>query len=137
MDGYALMFDGGELEAFDYDEHGFQRAIYRYASGITRTVETGFRPMRYAGVYDPGTSYHLNDVVTASGCMWVCKAAQVTGMRPGTDEAARDWQLAVKSGRDGRDGAAGARGDRGERGEQGPPGVTAIRAPKKSNGATP
>ena len=60
---------------FEYDEHGFQRAIYRYASGITRArVETGFRPMRYAGVYDPGTSYHLNDVVTASGCMWMCKS---------------------------------------------------------------
>lgn len=134
VDGYALMFDGHELATYEYDERGYQLAIYRYASGREHRVATGFRPFRYAGVYDHATTYHLNDAVTASGCMWMCKAVHVTAMRPGTDEAARHWQLAVKSGRDGKDGAPGPKGDPGE---QGPPGVAAPRPTKgKANGVT-
>ena len=134
VDGYALMFDGCEIATYEYDERGYQVANYRYASGRVNKVATGFRPFRYAGVYDHGTTYHLNDAVTASGCMWMCKAIHVSGAKPGTDEAARHWQLAVKSGRDGRDGAPGPKGD------PGPPGPAGPAAPRpnkgKANGVT-
>jgi len=134
VDGYALMFDGHELATYEYDERGYQLAIYRHASGREHRVATGLRPFRYAGVYDHATTYHLNDAVTANGCMWMCKAVHVTASRPGTDEAARHWQLAVKSGRDGKDGAPGPAGPRGE---PGPPGVAPPRPTKgKANGVT-
>lgn len=134
VDGYGLMFDGHELAGYEYDERGYQVAIYRYASGREHRAATGFRPFRYAGVYDHATTYHLNDAVTANGCMWMCKAVHVTAVRPGTDEAARHWQLAVKSGRDGKDGAPGPKGDPGA---QGPPGIAPPRPTKgKANGVT-
>lgn len=132
VDGYLLMFDGHELSGYETDEAGYQVAVYRYASGLVRKVSTGMRPMGYAGVYDHETSYHLNDVVTCEGSMWVCRLPVTLGRRPRTDDGARAWQLAVKCGRD------GATGPRGERGEPGPPGASVIRAPKeKANGATP
>jgi len=137
-DGFTLMVDGHELASFECDGRGFLCAVLRYASGKVRTVETGFRPFRYAGVYDHATTYHLNDAVTQQGSMWMCKAVHTTGARPGTDEGARHWQLAVKAGRDGRDGLPGAKGERGDRGDAGPPGATVVRAPKqKANGSPP
>jgi hypothetical protein len=132
VDGYSLVIDGEQLAAFEYDARGYQVAVIRHASGVVRRVETGFRPMSYRGIYDHGTSYQAGDLVTANGSMWTCKAPEALGLRPGTDEAARAWQLTVKCG---RDGAPGAPGPRGERGEQGPPGATVTRAPKqKANG---
>lgn len=133
-DGYTLVMDGHEPPTFEMDGDGYLVAVIRYASGYEQRAPTGFRPLAYVGVYDHSTSYHCNDVVTANGSMWVCKAVRSVGFRPGTDEGARSWQLAVKSGRDGRDGMQGLRGERGERGEPGPAGAT--RAPKAhANGA--
>jgi len=135
VDGYSLMFDGHELEGYEHDARGYQVAVYRYASGKVRRVETGERPFSYCGVYDHGTNYYRNDCVTASGCMWIHKAPESCGLRPGSDEARAAWQLAVKSGRDGRDGRDGGPGPKGDKGDQGPPGATVIRAPKqKANG---
>jgi len=136
VDGYSLMFDGHELEGYEHDARGFQVAVYRYASGKVRRVETGERPFRYCGVFDHETNYYLNDCVTAAGSMWMHKAPESCGQRPGTDEGREAWQLAVKSGRDGRDGAPGPQGPKGDAGERGPPGEAATRAPKaKTNGA--
>ena len=132
VDGFTLMFDGQELDGFETDDAGALVAVMRYASGRVSRKSTGFRPMSYLGVYDHETSYHANDLVTANGCMWVCKA-EATGQRPGTDNAARYWQLAVKCGRDGRDGAPGPRGEQGAPGAAAP--APAKQAPRKSNGA--
>jgi hypothetical protein len=134
VDGYTLMFDGQELDGFETDDTGALVAVLRYASGRVTRKPTGLRQLAYLGVYDHETTYHTNDVVTASGSMWICKAADTLGLRPGTDNAARAWQLAVKCGRDGRDGAPGPRG------EPGAPGAAAApaRAAKpKVNGAAP
>jgi len=133
--GYTLMIDGQELDGFESDATGALVAVMRHASGRTTRKPTGFRPLAYQGVYDHETAYHRNDCVTASGSMWICKADDVTGERPGTDNAARSWQLAVKCGRDGRDGRDGAQGPRGERGEVGPQGAPAAKPAKsKPNG---
>jgi len=55
--------------------------------------------LRYCGVYVPGETYALGDVVTWAGSAWHCK--EPTNARP--DDAARPWQLIVKAGKDGRD----------------------------------
>lgn len=135
VDGYSLMFDGHELEGYEHDARGYQVAVYRYASGKARRVETGERPFSYCGVYDHATNYYFNDCVTAKGCMWIHKAPESCALQPGTNEARDAWQLVVKCGRDGRDGLDGVAGPKGDRGEAGPPGA-APRAPKpKANGA--
>lgn len=136
VDGYTLTFDGQELDGFETDATGMLVAVMRHASGRVTRKSTGFRPMAYLGVYDHETTYHRNDCVTASGSMWMCKADQVTGERPGTDNAARAWQLAVKCGRDGRDGAPGPRGERGEPGAAAAPAAAKAATGKKANGAT-
>lgn len=132
--GYTLLLDGPGPCTFEYDERGFQVVVTKFASGLVTREPTGFRPFQYRGVYDHSTIYHLNDAVTHNGCMWTCRAGDAAGFRPGTDEAARIWQLTVKSGRDGRDGRDGIQGPVGP---QGPPGAPPPRAPRgKSNGAS-
>lgn len=136
VDGYSLMFDGQLRSGTEYDARGFRVEVYRYASGKVERVETGERPFKYCGVFDLQTNYFLNDCVTANGSMWMHKATESLGLRPGTDEGRDAWQLTVKSGRDGRDGAPGPQGPKGEPGEQGPPGAGAKSATKqKANGA--
>jgi hypothetical protein len=132
VDGFTLMFDGQELDGFETDATGALVAVLRYASGRVTRKPTGLRQLAYLGVYDHETTYHTNDVVTASGSMWICKAADAVGLRPGTDNAARAWQLAVKCGRDGRDGRDGPQGPRGE---PGPAAAPAPRTAKQKNGA--
>jgi hypothetical protein len=57
------------------------------------------RGLKYAGVWTSAQApYSEGDVVSEKGGMWIATAP--TRRRPGES---RDWQLAVKSGRDGRD----------------------------------
>jgi hypothetical protein len=55
----------------------------------------------YRGVFEDNRRYEKGDMVTWGGHGWIAKEA--TDGKPGvTPEASRDWQLAVKKGRDGR-----------------------------------
>jgi collagen type III alpha len=60
------------------------------------------------------------DCVTFSGSVWIANAE--TTARPGTEQGAATWTLAVKRGDKGPTGPAGPRGAPGARGEQGMPG---------------
>jgi hypothetical protein len=53
--------------------------------------------LRYKGVWKAG-GFDVGDVVTMDGSMWV--ALKTTDTKPG--EYAKEWQLAVKRGRNGK-----------------------------------
>jgi hypothetical protein len=57
----------------------------------------------YCGVYVEGRTYERGDGVTWGGSFWHCNA-EATTTKPG--DAAKDWTLMVKRGRDGKDGRA-------------------------------
>jgi hypothetical protein len=59
----------------------------------------GSAGLTYRGVFLAGQDYTPGDLVTWAGSAWHCKAA--TTAKPG--EAAADWTLMVKRGRDGKD----------------------------------
>jgi hypothetical protein len=55
----------------------------------------------YKGVWNAGTRYSVGDATTDHGGIWIAKAASVS-RRPGSDQSAAFWQLAVQRGRDGK-----------------------------------
>jgi hypothetical protein len=65
-----------------------------------KELESRPRGLVFKGVWTSGTEYGSGDVVSQSGCMWICTAAS-TRQRPG-DARSRDWTLSVKAGRDAR-----------------------------------
>jgi len=131
VSGYSLVLDGCEPARCEPDEAGVLALVFRFASGVERSVSLGFRPPAYAGVFDQSREYRANDLTTCEGSLWLARKAS-TGIRPGTDAGALVWTLVVKRGKDGRD---GERGPPGERGETGPAGASAPK-PKKPNGVT-
>lgn len=56
------------------------------------------KAIRYRKTYEAGQVYKQNDCVTHSGSMWICTAAETSGV-PGYSS---DWTLSVKRGRDGK-----------------------------------
>jgi hypothetical protein len=56
--------------------------------------------LQYRDVWSADTKYHVGDVVTYAGSMWVAKVIN-NAVKPG--DSAGVWRLAVKRGRDGRD----------------------------------
>jgi hypothetical protein len=64
-----------------------------------RHGKDGTAGLVYRGVFLAGDAYAPGDLVTWAGSAWHCKAA--TTSKPG--EAAADWTLMVKRGRDGKD----------------------------------
>lgn len=89
----AAMLDAAASAAHDAHEKRIADL-----EGRLRTAESQSL-MRYRGVWLPDQEYVPGDFVTDQGSMWHC--FQRTHARPG--EAAKDWLLAVKRGRDGRD----------------------------------
>jgi hypothetical protein len=63
----------------------------------TRVQALENRPasLRYLGIWDPSRPYDRDDGVTVRGSLWIATAPS-RGTRPGTDEAATVWKLAVK-----------------------------------------
>ena len=100
MSGYTLIVDGALPGAIEPDEHGALWLRFDFASGISQRWPMGFRPMQYAGVWNPERAYYANDCVTCEGSMWVARR-EVREVRPGTDAGAHAWTLAVKRGKDG------------------------------------
>lgn len=65
--------------------------------------------MVYRGIFNVGTTYAKDDVVTHSGSLWLALKKEVKSS-PADPTASEDWQLIVKrgnSGKDGRDGKDG------------------------------
>ena len=60
-------------------------------------LEAQPRGLKYLGVWDGQERYVPGDCVSDKG-LWICMAA--TRQRPGES---RDWQLAIRNGRDGKD----------------------------------
>lgn len=54
----------------------------------------------YHGVYDETKTYEKGDCITYSGSLWVCKKDNENSIKPGTEDGAEYWQLAVKKGSD-------------------------------------
>lgn len=108
---------GFSLDDFDTEvRDGGRTVLFKFVSGDTlETHELGFDVALYRGVFKDGEPYERGDLVTWAGSLWHCN--KQTSAKPG--EAAEDWTLAVKKGRDGKD---GKNGERGEQGKQGPPG---------------
>lgn len=81
-----------------------REAHERIAALEARIAELESQPggFCYRGVWKEGEVYNREVGVTHAGSMWIAKA--VTTERPGTDEGAAFWVLAVKRGTDGRDG---------------------------------
>lgn len=122
MSGYSLIVDGIHALAVTPDEQGYLRLVIRYASEREDIVPLGYRPPQDAGVFDQVRVYEQNDLVSHGGSGWWARQ-RVQGVKPGTDEGARFWRLAIKCGKDGRDGRDGRDGK------------DVIRAPRpKTNG---
>jgi len=74
---------------------GMTRLLARVKAMQDRMVVVEQRGVRYRGVYQRSEDYKRGDLVTFDGSMW--HATRDTADEPG---ASRDWQLAVKKGRD-------------------------------------
>lgn len=112
--------DGLSIEDLDASFDAETKTItLRAVAGSVRKEWTWMIPLViYRGVWEAGRTYLEGDAVTDGGAVWVAKAT--TTQRP-EDQGAepRDWQLAVKRGRDGK---PGPRGDKGLDGQDGRPG---------------
>jgi hypothetical protein len=73
-------------------------AIARYVEPFeARIKELEARPtLRYRGVWNASTQYVIGDFCTHDGSLWHCNVSTI-GTKPSDT---RDWQLAVKRGRD-------------------------------------
>jgi hypothetical protein len=89
---------------------------WQYKDGTP--VEGG--TMRFAVVLDRGVhavekTYEAGDGVTWNGSFWIAQCDATS--RPGTTDGAKEWRLAVKSGRDGAKGRDGVDGKHGRDGK--------------------
>lgn len=105
FDDLRVEFDGERTLTFIF-ERGDQ--VQRY--------EVKLSSMLYRGVWRDDVAYEKGDVTTYGGGMWHCNEDAFISERP---DRSKNWQLAVKRGRDGKDGKDGGPGDRGP---MGPPG---------------
>jgi hypothetical protein len=65
-----------------------------------RIDELESRPsLKYCGVYQAHEGYNEGAAVTSGGSLWVARSYVPAGRKPGE---CKDWQLAVKRGRDAR-----------------------------------
>lgn len=55
----------------------------------------GRREIEYIGTYQPGTTYHKNQVVTDRGSMWIVRSETADDRPP-----SKNWQLCVRKGDD-------------------------------------
>jgi len=107
--------DGAGFDDWSVIHDGERGFTFRCGSGERVKEFTFTIPcMIYREVFVDGKRYEPGDVVTWGGSMWCAKEA--TAAKPGTS---REWQLAVKAGREGKQGPEGKRGDIGPRGEKG------------------
>lgn len=64
------------------------------------------RPLKDAGVWKAGVTYHTGDMVSFQGSAWIAKTVNV--VRPNDpDTGPSCWRLFVKRGADGKDGRDG------------------------------
>lgn len=111
--------DGADGMGFDNltVEHDGEKCFTFKLSQGDRVKEFKFTLpiMIYRGVFQETDSYTKGDTTTFGGSMWVALNDAPEG-KPGLS---KDWQLAVKKGRDGNDGKPGIKGDKGDQGRPG------------------
>lgn len=88
FDDLSVEYDGDRTIALSFSRNG-----------TTKAFPIALPFLKFQDVYQAGRSYVVGDVVLWGGNLWHCKAA--TSVRPG--DAAPQWQLIVRRGRDGRD----------------------------------
>ena len=74
---------------------GVRRCMYALLELSEKVKKIESRGVQYRGVYQRSEDYKRGDLVTFEGSMW--HATRDTIEEPG---ASKDWQLAVKKGRD-------------------------------------
>lgn len=114
--------DGLGFDDLEVTHDGARTVTFTFTKGDrVKAFPIHFPVQIYRGVYqDDGMGYEAGDVVTFGGSQWVAK--RDTSAKPEEHGADRDWQLAVKRGRDGKTGPEGPKGPEGARGPQGPQG---------------
>jgi hypothetical protein len=101
--GWLLLLDGiAALDFVDIDDKHVAIELTRTSGAKSQYVKR-MGTFEYRGVYKAGTEYHKNDGVTFDGSMWIARVDK-PATEPGTTEAADEWTLAVKRGKNGRDG---------------------------------
>jgi hypothetical protein len=73
----------------------YKALLPRLEEMVNRAVAARPFPL-YKGVWDDETLFVEHDMVTQAGALWCAQAAS-KGVKPGTDEGAKVWKLAVKS----------------------------------------
>lgn len=63
------------------------------------------REFQYRGVFQPETVYRMGNSVSYGNSLWICRVPE-TRAKP-DEHGSKDWQLAVRKGRDGKDGKDG------------------------------
>lgn len=95
---------------------------------------------KWAGNWDPGQPYLVNDLVQCEGSSWICIQNNIANndSYPGRGDFWVDyWNLFVQDGRPGfpgEDGAPGAQGPQGPKGDTGPQGPQGIQGIPGSQG---
>ena len=105
--GWFTLMNGIAEESFALSENGrkFTRT-FRYTDGTEKSSSVNVPAVLYRNVYREDGEYDVGDFVTLSGSVWHCNFDGTKGIRPGA--GAKEWTLAVKSGRDGKDGKEAA-----------------------------
>ena len=99
--GFSLVLDAVTPTRIAPDAHGFLQLELEHASGLTRTLPLGYRPLTYQGVWECECDYELNDAATINGSLYIARQFS-RGMRPGIAESEGYWTLAVKAGKPAR-----------------------------------
>lgn len=98
MRGWECVVDGQhEIRIDQIDARTFE-SVAISSSGKEVRRKMALPTMVYCGIFKEGNDYQKGDMVTFGGSLWHCNTDTKT--KPG--DAAKDWQLCAKRGRDGK-----------------------------------
>jgi len=104
--GWVIVADGvARIDVVAGDAStNFTLAVLQ-SSGALTTHEVDMPIVEFRGVWSADEEYAQNALVVRTGSLWIAKRAS-RAATPSTPEAADDWQLVAKRGKDGIDAAA-------------------------------
>lgn len=105
------------------------------AEGVEGPVGPAGQSFTYRGVYNPATTYALDDVVTGSdGSSYISLGSANVGHDPTTDSSNAHWSPIAIHGAQGVQGPQGPQGVQGSTGSQGPQGGQGTQGPTGPQG---